>query len=92
MHDDAFDHGPRKARRLDQSPALHHFVKRPGAAIIEMVKCGDDAGSARLARMGQRHGIVGAKPAPGLFHEANAYTTQICRASKLSYNITKVVY
>jgi hypothetical protein len=77
-----------------------------------MVKCGDDAGGAGLTGMGQRYGIVGAKPAPGLFHgvascsritvikalpprrflDANAYTTQNRRASKLSYNITKVIY
>ena len=67
-HRDAFDHVPGQPRLLDDRLALLHFVIGPGLAAVHVMQRRDDAAGARLTHMGERHGIVRAKPAPGLFH------------------------
>ena len=61
---------------LDLGLSLGDFVGRPGAAIIEMVKRGDDADRPRLLDMRKLHRIVRAEPTPRLFH-----AVFLCRAS-----------
>ena len=51
VHDDALDDRPFEPAGLDFGLALQDLVKRPGAAVIEMVKRGDHAGRAGLPRM-----------------------------------------
>ncbi len=73
MHDDAFDHIPGQARSLDFRLAPGDLVRRPGTAVIQVMERADDARSACLAHMRQRHHVVRTEPAPGFPHLKSSF-------------------
>ena len=71
-HRQALHHTPAQPKRgvaLDQRLAPLDLVRRPDHAIRDLVQRRDDAGGPGLPRIGELDHIVGAEPAPGLFHE-----------------------
>ena len=65
---DALHHRPAEASGLDLPLALRHLLFRPGLPLVEVVQRGHHAGRAGLPHVLQGHRVVGAEPAPGLFH------------------------
>ena len=67
VNDQTFDDRPAEAGRFDFVFPFQDLVDLPHFTHGNMMKGGDDAGSARLPDVGKGDRIIGAIPAPGLF-------------------------
>ena len=67
MHRHTLDHAPCQAHFFNHLLAFHDFFYRPDFAVRNMVQRIDDTRSTCLLDVPQRHRIVRAVPAPGLF-------------------------